>query len=236
MDIEVENPDFVDREVLAEFPEMAKWWFRRGHLGARYVGRHVFTTGGFLDNTYFHRIYWMYSNMWPGYYIANVAPKAGQLLVVGPNRTYAVQAYPQRITLSPMFTPEKTGYLLIADDNANDPILHDKNWGRDKGMGISRQRPPTWSDWVPIRIRAMTLAGRHLFVAGPPDVLKENDPMASFEGRMGGLIRVYDGETGQHVCQYKLTTPPVFDGMIAANGNLLIATTDGRVVCMGEKL
>lgn len=233
-DAEVENPDFVDREVLAEFPEMAKRWFRRGHLGARHVERHVFTTGGFLDDTYFHRIYWMYSNLWPGYYIANVAPKAGQLLVVGPNRTYAVQAYPQRITLSPMFTPARKGYLLTADDNKNDPILHDKNWGRDKGMGISRRRPPLWSDWAPIRIRAMTLAGEHLFVAGPPDVLDENDPMSSFEGRMGGLIRVYQSEGGKHTRQYKLSAPPVFDGMIAADGHLLIATTDGQIICMGK--
>ncbi len=232
-EVKVDDPEFVDRETLAEFPEMAKRWFRRGHLGARYVARHIFTTGGFLDDTYFPRIFWMYSNLWPGYYIANVAPKSGQLLVVGPERTYAVQAYPQRITLSPMFTPGRKGYLLTADDNENDPILHDKNWGRDKGMGLSRQRPPAWSDWVPIRIRAMTLAGKHLFVAGPPDILDENDPMASFEGRMGGLIRVYDEETGQCARQYKLVAPPVFDGMIAANGDLLIATLDGRIICMG---
>lgn len=232
-DVEVDDPDFVDKETLAQFPEMAKRWFRRGHLGARHVGRHVLTTGGFLDDSYFPRIFWMYSNLWPGYYIANVASKAGQLLVVGPDRTYAMQAYPQRITLSPMFTPERSGYLLVADDNENDPILHDKNWGRDKGMGISRQRPPVWSDWVPIRIRAMTLAGEHLFVAGPPDVLDENDPMASFEGRMGGLLRVYNSNAGKHTRQYKLAAPPVFDGIIAADGNLLIATTDGRIICMG---
>jgi hypothetical protein len=134
-----------------------------------------------------------------------------------------------------MFTPGRTGYLLVADDNENDPILHEKNWGRDKGMGLSRRRPPAWSDWVPIRIRAMTLAGECLFVAGPPDTLKEDDPMASFEGRMGGLIRVYDPRTGKSTREYKLAAPPVFDGMIAAGGNLLIATTDGHVVCMTGK-
>jgi hypothetical protein len=231
-DVQVDDPDFVDKHTLANFPEMAKRWFRRGHLGARHVGRHVFATSGFLDDSYFHRIYWMYSNLWPGYYIANVAPKTGQLLVVGPEKTYAVQAYPQRITLSPMFKPGQKGYLLVADDNENDPFLHEKNWGRDKGMGLSRRRPPAWSDWVPIRIRAMTLAGEQLFVAGPPDVLDENDLMASFEGRMGGLVRVYDTQAGKHSQEYRLPAPPVFDGMIAAGGNLVVATTDGRVMCM----
>lgn len=233
-EVNVDDPDFTDKETLARFPQMAKSWFRRGHLGARHVDRHIFATGGFLDDTYFHRIYWMYSNLWPGYYIANVAPKTGQLLVVGPDRTYAMQAYPERITLSPMFTPGESGYLLVADDNENDPILHDKNWGRDKGMGISRRKPPVWSDWLPLRVRAMTLAGEHLFVAGPPDIVKENDPMASFEGRMGGLVRVYDTEAGEHIQEYKLPAPPVFDGMIAVEGNLLISTTDGRVICMSK--
>jgi outer membrane protein assembly factor BamB len=231
-DVQVDDPDFVDKHTLANFPEMARRWFRRGHLGARQVARHVFSTGGFLDDSYFHRIYWMYSDLWPGYYIANVAPKTGQLLVVGPQKTYAVQAYPQRITLSPMFKPGRKGYLLVADDNENDPIIHERNWGRDKGMGVSRRRPPAWSDWVPIRIRAMTLAGERLFVAGPPDALDKNDPMASFEGRMGGLIRVYDARAGEDTREYKLSAPPVFDGMIAAAGNLLVATTDGRLVCM----
>jgi len=177
----------------------------------------------------------MYGNLWPGYYIANVAPKTGQLLVVGPDRTYAVQAYPQRVAFSPMFTPGRKGYLLVADENENDAILHEKNWGRDKGMGLSRQCAPVWSDWVTIRIRAMALAGDHLFVSGPPDIVDKKDPMASFEGRMGGLVRVNDANTGKNTRQYKLSAPPVFDGMIAAGGNLLLSTTDGRFVCMGGR-
>ena len=35
------------------------------------------------------------------------------------------------------------------------------------------------------------------------------------------------------ILAWHITAPPVFDGMMAFNGNLLIATTDGRVVCMG---
>jgi outer membrane protein assembly factor BamB len=81
----------------------------------------------------------------------------------------------------------------------------------------------------------MTLAGGNLFVAGPPDVVREDDPMASFEGRMGGLLRAYDAHSGEQVRQYELTAPPVFDGMIAADGNLVIATTDGRILCMSGR-
>ena len=35
------------------------------------------------------------------------------------------------------------------------------------------------------------------------------------------------------ILAWHITALPVFDRMVAANGNLLNATTDGRVVCMG---
>ena len=203
-------------------------------MGAREVGRHLFATGGFLDDSYFNRTYWMYGDVWPGYYIANIASRTGQLLVVGPKRTYGVQAYPQRVTLSPMFKPGAKGYLLFADYNDNDQVLDDKDWGRDKGMGFSRKYPPVWHAWVPVRIRAMTLADDRLFVAGPPDVVDPDDPMASFEGRKGTVLWVFDAKDGSKLAEYALDVPPVFDGMIAA-GRLLISQTDGRLVCIQKK-
>jgi len=60
-----------------------------GHMGAREAGKHLITTGGFLDDTYWHRIFWMYGETWPGFNHANVASKSGQLLVIGPEKTYS---------------------------------------------------------------------------------------------------------------------------------------------------
>jgi len=37
------------------------------------------------------------------------------------------------------------------------------------------------------------------------------------------------------MAECQLESPPVFDGMIAANGRLYIATMDGRVICLGGK-
>jgi hypothetical protein len=102
-------------------------------------------------------------------------------------------------------------------------------------MGYTRLKPPRWYRWVPIRIRAMALAGERLFVAGPPDVVPEGDPMASFEGRLGAVLRVVSAGDGQTLAEHELPAPAVFDGVIAAGGRLFLSTIDGQVVCLGEK-
>ena len=74
-------------------------------------------TGGLLDDTWFNRTFWMYSANWPGWYHAHRGAKSGQLLVMGPERTFALQAFPTRNRQSPLFNPGGGGYLLVADDN-----------------------------------------------------------------------------------------------------------------------
>jgi outer membrane protein assembly factor BamB len=200
---------------LRVWPQMAqqhKNKYGGSNLGDRKMGRHVLSTSGFLDDSWFNRTFWMYSDTWPGFYIAHRASKTGQLLVVGPEKTYAVQAYPSRNLQSPLFTPAAEGYLLFADDNDNEPVIPDYTRGVPKGIGFTRSRPPVWHNWVPVRIRAMVLAGEILFVTGPPDVIDPDD--------------------GKKLAEYKLESPPVFDGMIAASGRLFISTRDGRLLCM----
>jgi hypothetical protein len=202
-------------------------------MGDRKIGRHVFSTSGFLDDSWFNRTFWTYSSTWPGYYLAHRAAKTGQLLVVGPQKTYAVQAYPSRNLQSPLFNPGEKGYLLFADENDNEPVLADYTRGVPKGIGFTREKPPAWFEWVPVRVRGMVLAGRHLFVAGPPDVVDTDDPMAAFEGRKGTLLRAHSALDGKILAEYKLDVPPVFDGLIAANGQLYVSLENGTVLCMG---
>ena len=203
-------------------------------FGHRRMGRHVFSTAGFLDDSWYNRTFWMYSAAWPGFYLGHRAAKTGQLLVVGARKTYAVQAFPLRNLQSPLFEPGQKGYLLFADDNANEPVLGHRTQGTTKGWGWTRSRPPVWHAWVPVRIRAMVLAGERLVVAGPPDVVAPDDPMASFEGRKGAVLRVLAAADGKPLAQRKLAAPPVFDGLIAAAGSLFLCTTDGRVACLGK--
>lgn len=231
--------EIVQRDwQLRVWPQMAKQFEEKyggSNLGDRKMGRHLLSTGGFLDDSWFNRTFWMYSSTWPGFYIAHRASKTGQLLVVGPEKTYAVQAYPSRNLQSPLFTPGAKGYLLFADENDNEPVIPDYTRGVPKGIGFTRKEPPVWHHWVPVRMRAMVLAGGHLFVAGPPDVVDPKDPMASFEGRVGSELLVFSKKDGSKLAQYQLDSPPVFDGMAAANGRLYLSTLDGKIVCFAAK-
>jgi len=76
------------------------------------VGLHVFSTAGLLDDSWYNRTFWMYSKRWPGFQLANQAPKSGQLLVVDGERTYGVKVFYRRNVHSPMFFPGKEGYLF----------------------------------------------------------------------------------------------------------------------------
>jgi hypothetical protein len=230
-------------------------------LGDREMGgRHVFATSSLLDDSWWNRTFWMYSSRWPGYYIANQAPKAGQMLVVGEDTTYAVKCYTLRNRHSPMMFPGEAGapgYLLFADANDNEPYLYDGQgkpepvqWlpavsrkighartmnavNKDKGTGFTRSRPPLWQAWKDVRIRAMVLAGDTLFCAGPPDVLTEADPLAAFEGRAGGRLLAVSSADGKTLSEAALDAPPVFDGLIAAGGRLYLVDRAGGVRCFG---
>ncbi|MBI1375718.1 MAG: PQQ-binding-like beta-propeller repeat protein [Phycisphaera sp.] len=201
--------------------------------GERDLGLHMFTTSGFLDTSFFNRTFWSYSATWMGFNMSILAPKSGQLVVVGPKKTYALKAYTSRYPLTPTYTPGTKGYLIIADDNHNEPTLDPRAWGKDKGMGFSRGAPPIWHHWIPVRVNAMVLGGDKLIVCGAPDEVKEGDPNAAFEGRLGSRLWELSAETGEIVGRHELKEMPAFDGMIVADGRLYMCTTGGAVIGMG---
>ncbi len=229
---------------------------RESSLGELDMGAlHLAATGGFLDDTGYDRIYWMYSRRWPGFYFAQHSPKAGQLVVFDDSTTFAVKYFYRRIQWSPLFIPASHGYLLFADANDNEPTFLSKalkpvQWlpkeaytdkhrrggqGAEKGTGYVRQRPAKWQKMIPVRVRAMVLAGDRLFAAGPPDVLDEQDPYAAFDGRKGAALQVFSAADGTLLKQQPLASPPAFDGMIAAKGRLYLSTRDGRVLCLAPR-
>jgi len=229
--------------------------------GAQDVGLHIFSTAGLLDGSWYNRTFWMYSKRWPGFQLANQSPKTGQLLVVDDEKTYAVRVFYRRNVHSLMFFPGKEGYMLFADLNTNEPQivgeegsrkpirwlpqsdfsrargdeirkLESEAFGLDKMIGYTRAEQPVWTQWLPVRIRAMVKAGDTIFVAGPPDVFEQTDPYAAFEARKGAKVVAVSAKDGKKLSETPLEYPPVFDGMIAAGGRLFASLRDGSVVCL----
>jgi len=98
--------------------------------------------------------------------------------------------------------------------------------------------------------RALVCADDIMFVAGPPDVLDEtnlhgrfhepevienlNKQQDAFDGKMGAMLWAMSCQDGKKLKEYKLESPPAFDGMAVAKDRLYIVCQDGQIVCMGK--
>lgn len=98
-----------------------------------------------------------------------------------------------------------------------------------------------------VMAKAMVLANNRLFVAGPRDVADEKalwgksneegfkaamgHQLEWLENKRGGVLQVFSKEDGKKLNELKLDSLPAFDGLVAAEGKLFMATADGAIVC-----
>ena len=120
-----------------------------------------------------------------------------------------------------------------------------KSGGNSQGGSFVK---PHWTEEIPVFVRAMVLANKTLFVAGPPDLMDEEDTFEKLvkrdakvqsilvkqdkvlAGSEGALLRAVSAESGESLSELKLPALPVWDGMAIANGYIYIATEDGTVL------
>ena len=105
-----------------------------------------------------------------------------------------------------------------------------------------------WTQDLPLMPRAMVLAGDTLFIAGPPDVVDEEEAAASLgtsdvqarlaeqdaamTGDRGAVLWAVSTSDGGKLGEFRLDALPVFDGMVAARGKLYFSAVDGTVQCL----
>jgi hypothetical protein len=108
-----------------------------------------------------------------------------------------------------------------------------------------------WSRDLPLMVRAMVLAGDTLLVAGPQDIVDEEDAAArlgtpeiqaklaeqdaALRGQRGGLLWTVSTGDGAKLAELRLASPPVWDGMAVAGGRVYTTMTDGTVRCFGGR-
>ena len=106
---------------------------------------------------------------------------------------------------------------------------------------------------MPIYVRGMVLAGFHLYIVGPPDIIDEEATFqklsekdaevlkllsaqdAAIEGRQGAMLLTVNAETGDIEHTVELDELPSWDGLAGAQGKLFLTTLDGSVMCFGTK-
>ena len=120
---------------------------------------------------------------------------------------------------------------------------------RSGGSTIQRD----WTQDIPLLVQAMLLSGKTLFIAGPPDIINEEETFsklvnkdekihealsrqdAALNGKDGAHLWAVSTADGSKLAEYKLDALPVWDGMAAVEGQLFISTRKGNVVCYGAK-
>jgi outer membrane protein assembly factor BamB len=203
--------------------------------GRRKTGLHLSATSGFLDDTYFNRSFWTYARVWPGYALATGAAKSGQILTFDDKTTYSVKVFDRRGPGNHFrsgFFETGSGYSICADDNSNESVQSTRIKGAERERPDQiRSEPSKWTRRLPIRVRAMVLAGDTLLTAGPPDEIPAGDPLAALQGRKGAILTAISTKDGKTIAECKLAHPPVFDGMAAAGRSLFVVLKNRRIVC-----
>ena len=216
---------------------------------------HLFSPAGFLEGQWWHRNYWLVGTRmgtnyggWPR--SAAQAP-AGRLLVVDGSTVcgfgrdlYIHHGSHIGIDGASIYHFRKgqqrwTRYRLFA-------VTWAKKAGKKKPGKQVR-----WAQPVPFFVRAMVLADKTLFVAGPPNPLSGKEARdvgsgvekierltnlaAAFRAGTGAALWAVSVADGRKTAEYDLEHLPVFDGMAAARGRLYLSMEGGKVFCMGAK-
>jgi hypothetical protein len=105
--------------------------------------------------------------------------------------------------------------------------------------GFYRMADPLWETSTPIIIRAFLAApdaeqGELLFSGGIVEgtTLEQWDKSTYFIGP--GKLQVHGGKDGKLLAEYDLPACPVFDGLSAADGCLLVSLVDGQLACLSS--
>ncbi len=143
-----------------------------------------------------------------------------------------------------LFACSKTPELIDVSPGGKKPAAKPPAKKRRARPRDTTRIKPQWSEQVDVVARAMVLADETLFVAGPPELLAltaETSAQdlaaaeAAYEGKKGASLWAVSAEDGSKLAEYRLDSPPAFDGLIAAGGRLYLSTLDGRIVCMSER-
>ncbi|MBT4818536.1 MAG: PQQ-binding-like beta-propeller repeat protein [Lentisphaerae bacterium] len=197
---------------------------------------HLLAASGFLDDTLFNRTRWQYGNRMD----------RSQMLVFNGTQVYGLRVY-SGISWNCSIHKTGEGYVIFKQDIGK-PVPPPPK-GKPKLLNRIPHERYTWHTTVPARVRAMVLTGARqqspegatavpssvLFVAGAPDEIDGDDPLAAFEGRKGARLLALSGTDGKTLSDTALGGLPVWDGMIAYRNKLFIAQTNGTILSLGKR-
>ena len=173
---------------------------------------HLFTLTGFLDDSWPHRSYWIFGtrcSLATGCSRRDRNLIYGRLLVFDKPMIYGYG----RANVHWSNQLQDGAYRLFAFDN--------------------EKAKEQWTKKVPIQVRAMVLADKVLFIAGP--FVETVDGPKGRNKNEGALLLAVSAADGVELARYPLDSPPVFDSMVAANSRLYLSLENGMLLCMAGR-
>ena len=186
---------------------------------------HLFSSAGYLDDTWWHRTYLQIGrDMGTGYGGWGAAGNvriSGRALVRNESRAFGFGRKAYTITGSHLGLQSEY-HLFAADIEPRQPTKEKK-----KGKKGQVKLKYLWSRAIPFYPRAMLLAGDTLFLAGPSEILD----FASKTPKGDIWLWAVSTEDGTKKAEYRLKAAPVYDSFAGYRGNLYFTTVDSRIVC-----
>ncbi len=189
---------------------------------------HLFSATGFLDDTWWHRTYWIYGKTnasgWQGHTRTGAAGvPSGRIMSFNKDLIYVWGRFQKYFRWTPKY----------------EYYLHAKNYDHQEQWGVV----------LPILVRAMVLADENIYILGPDEIGRQEalfktiteeetqqqmlEQEQALLGQSGSKLLTVNAKTGEILAGITLDSAPQFDGMAGAYGNLYVSMMDGTLRCFG---
>ena len=190
---------------------------------------HLFAPRGFLDDTWWHRTYWVYGTKVGGSYShwpdAGNAVPAGRLLVFdGGKHIYGYGRLRYRMGDGHVRANATEDYKLFAEVLAPEPRTRQDRRGETKQ--VAGRREIEWATNLPFVAKSIVLTRDALLIAGG-----ESLPNTS-SGDTPGTLWIASRKDGAKQEACPLPAQPILDGMALTDYGIFVSTTDGAITCL----
>jgi outer membrane protein assembly factor BamB len=201
---------------------------------------HLFSPTGLLDDSWWHRTYWLYGQSftagWPGWFKTGNQVPAGRILAFNNEAVFGFgrTQFSNRSRQAGQNWAAQEQFHIFAAGKVSKPAAPPKAGAKKRRGRGPATRKNLWSHKAPVRARAMVLTKETVFFAGVPNLGNSSpDAFSAMRGQKGAKLVAVSTADGANKAAMTLPALPVLDGMAAANGRLYIALRDGSIVCLG---
>ena len=196
---------------------------------------HIYSSVGLLNGQWWYRTYWQWGprtwGRYSGWHVVDDFRPSGRIMATDAETVFAYG----RKSVTPKDRNMHNAHLFRAAKKAvplarnSSKIINNNNVALRQEQKAYQVRY-LWKNETSIMARAMVLSKDVLFVAGP--TANRKDEAMFDDASHPAMLMAVGTETGAELFSYPLPSQPVFDGMIAAGGDLFISLIDGTVRCI----